>query len=97
MQPVGQMIGYVEHIQTKEKVVTFYKDIDAQFASELLSKVYSQSGISIPGKALDNYPELKDRVFPRVYPHDGELFQKAFVDYELRRLNPPNQYRYIKI
>lgn len=91
--------GFVVNGSTHEKFVTFYdSEPFADFNNDLLNKVYEARGINIPfGEMIKNYPQLQGRGFIRVYPGDGELFQKVFLQYELKRYNKDGQLAFIDL
>ncbi len=96
-----QPIGYVEDKTTNERFVTFYDDGTASFAKDTLNKMYEERGINIPESDYDKYPSVGDRFFARVYPEkgeEGELFRRAFIDYELKHFNKNHAlYHYVEV
>ena len=93
-----QPIGYIKNIYSGATHITFYKLGKAKITHPLLERMYDEHGINIPSSKINTkYPEISNRKFKRIYSDDGELFQRAFLEFEFHRIDPLKEYEYIKI
>lgn len=95
---IMEKLGYIQDTNTGKTCVTFYQEGEqAQFSDALFTRIYDLHGINIPALLIDTkYPEIKDRAYRRIYPDDGELFQRAFLDLEFPRIFSGGHYVYVK-
>lgn len=93
-----QPIGYIKNIDSGATYIAFYKQGKAKIINQLYERIYDEHGINIPSSKINTkYPEISDRQFKRIYSDDGELFHRAFLEFEFHRINSHKEYEYIKV